>query len=156
MNNFNKDIVAIYISKCVIGKKTFVKQIAIVFSRNNKFKYLVKYIKNDITNVKNAVDLKDALKTIYEKIKNKQIILFNENGSDCLFLKEKFKSELNINFTNVIYDVSSLAKKLGVKKFNLLNLAHINKCYVCNSLGLPKSVNLAQNLYIVGVKLFLL
>lgn len=156
MNNFNKDIVAIYITKSAIGKNIFVRQIAIVFTRNNKFKYLVKYIKNDISNVKNAVDLKDALKTIYEKIKNKQIILFNENESDRLFLKEKFKSELNINFTNVIYDVSSLAKKLGIKKFNLLNLAHMHKCYVSNSLGLPKSVNLAQNLYIIGVKLFLL
>lgn len=156
MSYLNKDIVAIYISKSVLKKKTFVKQIAIVFIKSGKFKYLIKYIKNGFSDARNSVDIKDALLVIYEKIKNREIILFNANGEDYAFLKEKFKSELNINFSNVVYDVADLAQKLEIKKFNLVNLAYINKCYVSNSTGLPKAVNLAQNLYMVGIKLFLL
>lgn len=156
MSYLNKEIVAIYISKSILKKKIYIKQIAIVFIKNGKFKYLIKYIKNGFHDAKNSVDIKDALLIIYEKIKNKEIILFNVNGDDYLFLKEQFKIKLNINFSNIVYDVSMLAQKLGIKKFNLINLAHINKCYISNSTSLPKSVNLAQNLYMVGIKLFLL
>lgn len=156
MSYLNQEVVAIYICKSILKKQVFIKQIAIVFIKNGKFKYLIKYIKNGFNDAKNSVDIKDALLTIYEKIKNKEIILFNVNGDDHSFLKDKLKTELNINFLNVVYDVSMLAQKLGIQKFNLINLAHINKCYVSNSSGLPKSVNLAQNLYMVGIKLFLL
>lgn len=154
MQQLSQNLVSLFIDKSIIGKNYFIKQIAVVFPKNEKFKYLCKYIKNDYKQSFFAVSLNEALVAIYDVIKEKDVILYNDDGFDYSFLKLQYKKLLNIEFNNVVYDVSLAAKKNNIKKYNLINLSNIYNCNVKNKKNLPYSVVMAQNLYMVGYNIF--
>lgn len=149
-----KDLVSLYMVKSIMGNNIVVQQISAVFWYKNKFKFLTRFVKNDIKESWNAVSLKDALQTFYPILENKKIILKNDNGYDYALLKKYYKEFLNKNFDNQIYDVSKRAIELNLEKTKLEYLSNYYKTRIANNDGFPISVTRSQNLFLIAVKMF--
>lgn len=149
-----KDLVSLYMVKSIMGNNIVVQQISAVFWYKNKFKFLTRFVKNDIKESWNAVSLKDALQTFYPILENKKIILKNDNGYDYALLKKYYKEFLDKNFDNQIYDVSQGAVELNLEKTNLEYLSNYYKTKIINDGNFPVSVTRSQNLFLIAVKMF--
>lgn len=149
-----KDLVSLYMVKSIMGNNIVVQQISAVFWYKNKFKFLTRFVKNDIKESWNAVSLKDALQTFYPILENKKIILKNDNGYDYALLKKYYKEFLDKNFDNQIYDVSQGAIELNLEKTNLEYLSNYYKTKIINDGNFPVSVARSQNLFLIAVKMF--
>lgn len=150
-----KDLVSLYILKSIVGNHIVVQQISAVFWYKDKFKFLTRYIKNDIKTSWNAVSLDEALKIFMPILENKKIILKNDNGYDYALLKKYYRDFFNKEFNNYIYDVSKGATELNFKKIGLDYLSKKYNTKITNShLNFPISVTRAQNLFLIAVKMF--
>lgn len=149
-----KDLVSLYMVKSIMGNNIVVQQISAVFWYKNKFKFLTRFVKNDIKESWNAVSLKDALQTFYPILENKKIILKNDNGYDHALLKKYYKEFLDKNFDNQIYDVSQGAIELNLEKTNLEYLSNYYKTKIINDGNFSVSVTRSQNLFLIAVKMF--
>lgn len=149
-----KDLVSLYMVKSIMGNNIVVQQISAVFWYKNKFKFLTRFVKNDIKESWNAISLKDALQTFYPILENKKIILKNDNGYDYALLKKYYKEFLDKDFNNEIYDVSKGAIELNLEKTNLEYLSNYYKTKIANDGSFPISVTRSQNLFLIAVKMF--
>ncbi|WP_412032175.1 hypothetical protein [Malacoplasma muris] len=149
-----KDTVSLYMVKTIVGNNIVIQQISAVFWYKNKFKFLTRYVKNDIKESWNSVSLYDALKAFYPILKDKKIILKNDNGYDVALLKKYYQEYFNEDFNNHIYDVSQGAVDLHFKKTNLDYLVNKYNTKILNTENFPISVTRAQNLFLVAIKMF--
>ncbi|MDE5545749.1 MAG: hypothetical protein K2I76_03980 [Malacoplasma sp.] len=150
MNNF----ASIFIEKTVLGSKIHVLQIGVVFVKDNKFRYFYKYVKNDIKNSNNAIELSEVIKSLSKIIGDKKIILKNDDNNDFKVLNTMYTKYLNRPFTNFVYDVSKNSLFLGNKKSNLDFLCAKYDVNFKNDKGLPTSVFKAQKIFVIGTKMF--
>lgn len=148
-----KDLVSLYMVKSIMGNNIVIQQISAVFWYKNKFKFLTRYVKNDIKESWSAVPLREALKAFHPILENKKIILKNDNGLDVTILKKYYLEFFGEEFNNYIYDVSRGAKELHFKKTSLEHLINEYKTKISNE-NFPVSVTRAQNLFLVAVKMF--
>lgn len=149
-----KDVVSLYIVKSIVGNNIVIQQMSAVFWYKNKFKFLTRYIKNDIKESWNSVSLYDAFKSFLPILENKKIILKNDNGYDVAILKKYYQEFFNKDFDNYIYDVSQGAIDLKYPKTNLEYLVNKYNAKIANTENFPVSVTRAQNLFLVAVKMF--
>ena len=149
-----KDLVALYIVKSIVGNNIIIQQISAVFWYKDKFKFLTRYIKNEIKKSWNAITLEEALKIFAPIIENKKIILKNDNGYDLGLLKKYYKDFFNKTFDNFVYDVSKTATELNFKKTSLEFLAKKYNTKISSNSNFPISVTRAQNLFLIAIKMF--
>lgn len=149
-----KDCVAIYIVKTVLKSKIEIQQVAVVFLHNNKFKFVNKYVKNNIKQSWEAQTIHEAFEEIYKIIGDKKIIIKNDDGIDLHLLKTIYEQKMGLQFNNQILDISKKAEELGIAKPNFKNLVSKYKIKLKNTRGLPVAVFKAQNLFLLAVKMF--
>lgn len=149
-----KDIASIFIEKSINGQRINILQIGIVFVKDGKFKFFYKFIKNEIKNANNAIELKDVMPLIDKVLENKKVILKNDDNNDFLILNQSYHKYLNKPFENFVYDIAKNAKFIGLKKTNLEFLSKTYETDFKNAKELPSSVFKAQKLFVIGSKMF--
>lgn len=149
-----ENLASIFIEKAVIGNNIHIFQIGAVFLKDSKFKYFCKFIKNEIKNSYNSIDLSEAVQMLDKLIQNKKLILKNDDNNDFLILNRCYQNYLNKPFNNEIYDIAKNSKFIGLTKTNLEFLSEYYDTNFKNIKELPVSVFKAQKIFIIGTKMF--
>lgn len=149
-----KDVASVYIEKALLGKKEEILQMSAVFNDGKKFKFITRYITNSIRQSWDAVSEKEAFEAFKPILENRKIILHNDCGTDLKILNRRWLDFFNQTFNNYIYDVSYKAKANGLKKTSIRNLCAYYGVNIKNTKNFPSTVTRAQNLFMIGVKMF--
>lgn len=149
-----KDLASIFIEKSINGQRINVLQIGIVFIKDGKFKFFSKFIKNEIKNSNNSIELSEAMPLIEKILENKKVIIKNDDNNDFLVLNRAYEKYLNKPFTNFVYDISKNAQFIGLPKTNLDYLSKEYGAEFKNVKELPSSVFKAQKIFVIGSKMF--
>lgn len=149
-----KDIASVFIEKSINGQRINVLQIGIVFVKDGKFKFFYKFVKNEVKNSNNSIDLSEVIQMVDKVLENKKVILKNDDNNDFLILNRSYSKYLNKPFNNLVYDVSKNAQFIGLKKTNLDFLSKTYGADFKNIKELPSSVFKAQKIFVIGTKMF--
>lgn len=149
-----KDLASVFIEKSINGQRINVLQIGIVFIKDGKFKFFYKFVKNEIKNSNNALDLSEVIQMVDKVLENKKVILKNDDNNDFLILNRSYQKYLNKPYENFTYDICKNAQFNGLKKTNLEFLSQTYGADFKNVKELPTSVFKAQKLFVIGTKMF--
>lgn len=149
-----KDVASVYIEKALLGKKEEILQMSAVFNDGKKFKFITRYVMNSIRQSWDAVSEKETFEAFKPILENRKVILHNDCGTDLKILNRRWLDFFNQVFNNDIYDVSYKAKADGLKKTGLKNLCIHYGVSIKNTKNFPSTVTKAQNLFMIGVKMF--
>lgn len=149
-----KDLASIFIEKSINGQRINVLQIGIVFIKDGKFKFFNKFIKNEVKNSNNSIELSEAIPMIEKILENRKVIIKNDDNNDFLILNRAYLKYLNKPFPNFVYDIAKNANFLGINKTNINFLAKTYDADFKNVKELPTSVFKAQKIFVIGTKMF--
>ncbi|MGL4768929.1 MAG: hypothetical protein ACRCW6_01710 [Mycoplasmoidaceae bacterium] len=148
-----KDAVAINLKIIVTGSNEFeITQIGLIW-KEQEYKCQHFHIENKNKHSNNPILLEIAFKEISKIIKNKAIILFNNQSIEEKLLKKYF-AEFKIPFDNKIYDISKKTIENGIIKNNLINLSKIHNVFSSNTHDVPSALFKARQVFLIANKIF--